>query len=96
MKECSNKGLSEAQIRDQIKKSHGRKVENFDLAMFNNKMVVGGPVKNITKIKQLFVRQILKKYSKYKNSICRNIFVTVYLFLDLWYLIIIRVKTHLL
>ena len=41
MKECSNKGLSEAQIRDQIKKSHGRKVENFDLAMFNNKMAVG-------------------------------------------------------
>lgn len=75
MKECSNKGLSEAQIRDQIKKSHGRKVENFDLAMFNNKMAVVGPVKNITKIKQvfvrqIFVRQILKKYSKYKNSIC--------------------------
>jgi hypothetical protein len=56
MKECSNKGLSEAQIRDQIKKSHERKVENFDLAMFNNKMAVGGSVKNLTKIKQVFVR----------------------------------------
>lgn len=70
MKECSNKGLSEDQIRGQMKKRHGNEADNFDLTMFNDKMAIGGPIKNIAKIKNDFAEQILKKYNKYKNSIC--------------------------
>ncbi len=69
MDDYTGTSRSTEEIKSEIQRKHGKKVEQFSVYNLFGTMAVSGPVKNVGVNKDRFVYKVVEKYNKYKNDI---------------------------